>query len=71
MNGDTTTTAQQEVVEAALKTEREAMLRDMFATAALGAIIVQVGMSPYTASKIGQAMHAYEYADAMIKARTA
>ena len=39
-------------------------LRDQFAMAALTAIVVEASVEPETAAK-----HAYEYADAMLKAR--
>jgi hypothetical protein len=52
---------EQKSVEAALAADREASLRDMFAAAALGAI---VSRSPVMPGEAAQA--AYTYADAMM-----
>ena len=60
---------QQSAVEAALAADREAALRDVFATAALGGIIVENG--GYTDGRMQEAQcrMAYAYADAMMEAR--
>jgi hypothetical protein len=53
----------QEMVEAALAADREASLRDMFASAALAALATWGGDRDLVARR------AYSYADAMMKAR--
>lgn len=58
--------ARQDMVEAALKADREAALRDMFAAAALSGIVAKGGWSKENAARI-----AYEHADAMLTARKA
>lgn len=60
---------QQRAVEAALEAEREKGLRDVFAASALGAIVAQSGGYITTSEQARQARMAYQYADAMMKAR--
>jgi hypothetical protein len=58
---------QQQAVEAALEADREKALRDVFATAALGALISR---SHYTSGDTNFiAERSYDFADAMMKAR--
>lgn len=61
--------AQQAAVEAALAADREAALRDVFAASALAAIIAEGGSYFTPTQQAMQADRAYEYADAMLKAR--
>ena len=56
-------------VEAALAADREAALRDVFATAAIGAIITENGAYVDRRIKDAHCLLAYEYADAMLEAR--
>jgi hypothetical protein len=56
----------QEVVEDALAADREASLRDMFAAAALGALIVR---SDFFSNCGHMALLAYKQADVMLLAR--
>lgn len=57
-----------EAVEAALAADREAALRDVFATAALGAFLCAPGH--YAANDpTSVAQRAYHYADAMVEER--
>lgn len=58
-------TTQQAAVEAALKADREAALRDVFAAAALGALMMTYPDEPEGA----RAAWAYAQADAMLEAR--
>jgi hypothetical protein len=64
----TTHEQQERAVKAALATDREESLRDVFAASALGAIIVAWGRS-YEEDIDTHARRAYKYADAMLKAR--
>lgn len=57
-----------EATVSALAEEREAALRDVFATAALGSLIVARGRNAVQAID-AVADEAYVYADAMMKAR--
>lgn len=61
--------ATQDAVEAALEADRESSLRDMFATAALGAILSRDGTSTMAIYQKGQVAMAYSYADAMMEVR--
>jgi hypothetical protein len=65
----TTHEQQERAVKAALATDREESLRDVFAASALGAIIVAWGRSCYEEDIDTHARRAYKYADAMLKAR--
>jgi hypothetical protein len=56
-------------VEAALAADREAALRDVFATAALAAVIPLLGLSNFSTGHDLAASYAYSYADAMMKMR--
>ena len=63
--------ARQEAVEAALAVDREAALRDVFATAALGSILSENGAYSDDRMRQQQCQLAYCYADAMMEARKA
>ena len=63
--------AQQAAVEAALKADREAALRDVFAAAALSGILACFKDHYNYSSKASRAALAYEYADLMLDARKA
>jgi hypothetical protein len=60
---------QQAMVEAALEADRMASLRDMFAGAALGAIIARDGSVSMEVYQQAQSRLAYKYADAMLQVR--
>lgn len=59
---------EQKMVEKALAADREAALRDVFAAAALGALVVQEGRN-YRLDPGILASKSYVYADAMLEAR--
>ena len=61
---------QQEGVEKALAADREAALRDVFATAALGAIVANPqAFHAWNVDPTSVAQRAYRYADAMLAER--
>lgn len=60
---------QKEMVEVALEADREASLRDVFATAALGAIIARDGSVTMEQYQKAQVRLAYAYADVMLTIR--
>lgn len=59
----------QEAVEAALEADRLKALRDVFAAAALGAMITGGREYHERNMQLVQAKRAYEYADVMLEAR--
>jgi hypothetical protein len=60
---------QHEAVEKALAADREASLRDMFAAAALGAMLADRSRCTDDWWPLDIARHTYTYADAMLQAR--